>query len=329
MLQLDQRQLGASGLVVSSLGVGVWSWGDKTYWGYGKNYTREDVTRAYHACLDAGLNFFDSAEIYGSGASESLLGECSREDGRPIIIASKFAPLPNRFSARTLLRALDASLERLGVTHIDLYQIHFPYTVLKANDLMDALAEAVRSGKVRSVGVSNYSAELMHKAYARLARHELPLASNQVHYSLLHRNPESNGVLDVCRELNVALIAYSPLEQGLLTGKFRISNPDVILPGVMRRMQIRGFRNSERLKMEPLLQTMETIGQAHNKTISQVALNWLIAKDELIIPIPGAKNERQARENAGAMGWRLTSEEQSQIDLASRAWLPRSSGKSH
>lgn len=147
MLQLDQRQLGMSGMVVPSLGVGVWSWGDRGFWGYGRTHTRDDITQAYKTCLDAGLNFFDTAEIYGGGASERILGECIREGGRPVIIASKFAPLPTRFSADTLLRALDASLERLGVQTIDLYQIHFPYTLINFNKLMDALAKAVRSGK--------------------------------------------------------------------------------------------------------------------------------------------------------------------------------------
>ncbi len=319
MIQVDQRQLGASGLAVPSLGVGVWSWGDTRYWNYGQDHTREDVTRAYQACLGAGLNFFDTAEIYGSGNSERLLGECIREDGRPVIIASKFAPFPTRLSAHALLQALDASLERLGVQQIDLYQIHWPYTFLNVNDLMDTLAQAVHSGKVRAVGVSNYSAKLMRTAHARLARHDIPLTSNQVHYSLLHRNPESNGVLDACRELNVALIAYSPLEQGLLTGKYRISNPNVVLPGTMRRLQSPGFRRSQRLKMEPLMQTLETVGRAHDKTIGQVALNWLLCRDECVIPIPGAKNERQARENAGTIGWRLSPQEFAQIDQASRA----------
>src|SRR6516165_282897 len=217
MIQLDQRQLGTTGIVVPPMGVGVWSWGDKRFWGYGQDYNREDITQAYKACLDVGLNFFDTAEMYARGESERILGECVREDGRPVIIASKFAPLPNRLSARTLLKALDASLERLNVKTIDLYQIHWSYTFINAGALMDALAEAVRSGKVRAVGISNYGADLMRRAHARLARHDIPLASNQVHYNLLDRKPEKNGVLDACRELNMALIAYSPLEQGLLT----------------------------------------------------------------------------------------------------------------
>jgi aryl-alcohol dehydrogenase-like predicted oxidoreductase len=317
MLQLDQRQLGASGIVVPPMGVGVWSWGDRRFWGYGKDYTRDDIAQAYKACLDAGLYFFDTAEMYGGGESERILGKCAREDGRPVIIASKFAPLPNRLSARSLFKALDASLERLNVQTIDLYQIHWPYTLIGVDALMDALAEAVRSGKVRAVGVSNYGADLMRRAHARLARYDIPLASNQVHYSLLYRKPEKNGVLDACRELNVALIAYSPLEQGLLTGKYRVVAGQSISVTGPRRFT-RAFRTSQRRKLEPLLETMENIAKAHSKTIGQVALNWLLSKDECVIPIPGAKNVRQATENAGAIGWRLTSEEFKQIELASQ-----------
>ena len=320
MIQLDQRPLGASTVVVPALGVGIWSWGDKRIWGYGQNYTQDDVFQAYKTCLDAGLNFFDTAEMYGQGESERLLGECHRRDDRPIIIASKFAPLPSRFSARSLLTALDNSLERLGVQSIDLYQIHWPYTWLNMHELMDMLAEAVRSGKVRAVGVSNYSANQMHKAYERLARHDVPLASNQVHYSLLHRKPESNGVLATCRELNVALIAYSPLEQGLLTGKFRPNQPQSVQVSGPRRYS-RAFSAKRRQQMEPLFQAMETIAQAHGKTIGQVALNWLMTKDAHIIPIPGAKNMRQASENAGAIGWHLSEPEMCRIDQSAQEWL--------
>ena len=320
MIQVDQRPLGASGIVVPSLGIGIWSWGDRQFWGYGQDYTHEDISLAYKVCLDAGLNFFDTAEIYGSGMSERILGECVRADERPIVIASKFAPLPFRFSARSLLAALDRSLERLSVEHIDLYQIHWPYSIIGIQPLMDTLAEAVQSGKVRAVGVSNYSAAQMRQAYERLNRHEIPLASNQVHYSLLHRKPESNGVLAVCRELNVALIAYSPLEQGLLTGKYRVTLANALSVKGTRRLTPK-FRAAQLQKMEPLMETVAQIAQAHDKTCGQVALNWLLEKDEHIIPIPGAKNMRQAQENAGALGWRITPEEQSQLDAAAAPWL--------
>ena len=320
MIQIDQRQLGATTITVPALGVGVWSWGDTNFWNYGQSHTRADIDQAYKACLDAGLNFFDTAEIYGSGESERILGDCVRRDGRPAIIASKFAPLPIRLSPRTLLDALDKSLERLGMSQIDLYQIHWPYTLLSINSLMDALAQAYRAGKIRAIGVSNYSATQMRQAHARLARHGIPLASNQVHYNLLHRKPESNGVLAACRELNVALIAYSPLEQGLLTGKYRVSDTQAPQLTGARRF-IPTFSKAQRSKMEPLLQTMEPIARAHDKTMAQVALNWLLAKDESIIPIPGAKNARQAKDNAGAIGWRLTPEEQQRISNAAQAWL--------
>ncbi len=315
MIQLDQRQLGKSDIVVPALGVGVWSWGDKSTWGYGTSYTRADITQAYKACLDAGLNFFDTAEMYGGGESERILGECLREDGRPIVIASKFAPLPNRFSAARLLDALDATLARLGVPSIDLYQIHWPYTFLNKVALMDMMAKAYNAGKIRAIGVSNYNVKQMREAYTRLARYGIPLASNQVHYSLLHRKPEDNGVLDACRELDVALIAYSPLQQGLLTGKYR-AGQKITMTG-MRRF-LRAYGTAALNKIEPLLQTMETIAKARGKTTAQVALNWLLAKDEHIIPIPGAKNQRQANDNAGAIGWRLSEDEFRQIDQASR-----------
>jgi aryl-alcohol dehydrogenase-like predicted oxidoreductase len=222
MIQTEQRKLGASELVVPALGIGTMSWGERMM-GYGKTHTRDDVTQAYRACLDAGLNFFDTAEGYGMSENERLLGACRSRDDRPAIIATKyapaslFAPLPTRLSPYALLGALDRSLGRLGVERIDLYQIHFPTSPRR----VDALAEAVQTGKVCAVGVSNYSASLMRQAHAVLSRRGIALASNQVHYNLLHRYPETNGVLDACRELHVALIAYSPLEQGILTGKYR------------------------------------------------------------------------------------------------------------
>ncbi len=320
MIQLDQRQLGASPITVPALGVGVWSWGDTNFWNYGQSHTLEDIQQAYKACLDAGLNFFDTAEIYGSGESERILGACVRQDGRPVIIASKFAPLPYRLSAKTLLDALDKSLNRLGRDSIDLYQVHWPFTLLSISSLMDVLAQAYRSGRIRAIGVSNYNVNQMRQAHARLARHGIPLASNQVHYSLLHRKPESNGVLATCRELNVALIAYSPLEQGLLTGKYRVNDAQAPKLTGARRL-LPSFSTRQRTRIEPLLQVLEPIAQTHGKTIAQVSLNWLLSKDERIIPIPGAKNARQATDNAGAIGWRLTPEEQQAIASAAQQWV--------
>jgi aryl-alcohol dehydrogenase-like predicted oxidoreductase len=340
MLALDQRKLGASEITVPAMGVGLWSWGSKNIWGYGKSFTGEDINQAYRACLEAGLNFFDTAEAYGNGESERLLGQCRRQAGQPILIATKYAPVPMRSAPKDLRRSLDASLERLGVETVDLYQIHFPAVFGNLDALLDTMAEAVQAGKIRAVGVSNFSAALLRHAHTRLAQHGIPLASNQVRYSLLYRYPEVNGVLEVCRELNVALIAYSPLEQGILSGKFRHSTTkpafarqiarfadrfDIMrdrrgVPATFRQGFL-GIRDLRSEKLEPLFIVMERIAQAHDKTIAQVALNWLLTKDDCIIPIPGAKNYRQAHENAGAIGWRLTPEEHAEISQAEEACL--------
>jgi len=303
-------------LRVEPLGVETWAWVAKRLWGYGGDYGREDVTAAFHASLKRGVRLFDTAEIYGSGASEKIIGKLLKEgapSGPSPLVATKFAPLPYRFGPRSLLKALDGSLERLQVEAVDLYQIHFPSPLLKIEGLMDALAEAVKEGKARHVGVSNYGAAQMRRAHERLAGHDVPLASNQVHYSLLNRAPETNGVLDACRDLGVTLIAYSPLAQGLLTGKYA---PGARPPGLVRRLN-RSFGEANLRKIGPLLETLRRIGEAYDKTPSQVALNWLVTRRG-VLAIPGAKNERQARENAGSLGWSLSPEEIGELEVLSR-----------
>ena len=168
-----------------------------------------------------GLDLFDTAEVYGDGESEKILGCIVLRRGGQLAVATKFGLLPGR-DARTLPRALDASLRRLGLPRVDLYQIHWPdRSRASIDELMNGLANAVEAGKARAVGVSNFSANEMREAHAALARRGVPLASNQVHYSLMHRAPEVDGVLDACRELNVTLLAYSPLEQGHPVGQVR------------------------------------------------------------------------------------------------------------
>jgi aryl-alcohol dehydrogenase-like predicted oxidoreductase len=308
----------ANELNIAPLGVGAWAWGTTRLWGYGKEYNRSDVGRAFRASMAEGVTLFDTAEMYGSGASERIIGEMLREgafEGTPVI-ATKFAPLPYRLSARSLLKAVDKSLERLGIETIDLYQIHFPNPIFKINGLMDALAETVKAGKVRRVGVSNYGADQMKRAHDRLASHGVSLASNQVEYSLLQRAPETNGVLEACRDLGVTLIAYSPIAKGLLTGKY---GPGGDRPsGLVRRMG-RAFGEQNLKKIEPVLNILREIGEAHDKQPAQVALNWLITQRSTF-PIPGAKNELQARQNAGALGWEMTGEEAEKLQLATLGW---------
>jgi aryl-alcohol dehydrogenase-like predicted oxidoreductase len=308
----------ADELNVAPLGVGAWAWGTTRLWGYGKEYDRSDVGAAFRASMAEGVTLVDTAEIYGNGASERIIGEILREagfEGTPVI-ATKFAPRPYRLSARSLLKALDKSLERLGVETIDLYQIHYPNPIFKINSLMDALAETVRAGKVRRVGVSNYGADQMRRAHDRLASHGVSLASNQVEYSLFQRAPETNGVLEACRELGVTLIAYSPIAKGLLTGKY---GPGGDRPSGLMRREGRAFGEQNLKKIEPVVNILREIGEAHNKEPAQVALNWLITQRSTF-PIPGAKNEHQARQNAGALGWEMSGEEAEKLHLATLGW---------
>jgi len=314
----DKRFLGASKIEVSSIGIGTWAWGDQGMWQYGKSFTRYDIDEAFKTSLAAGINFFDTAEIYGKGESERIVGQLLKYYNSKVVIASKFAPLPLRLNAAELEKALDRSLFRLGLDQLDLYQIHWPYSLIKQEDLMKALVRVVKAGKVKAVGVSNYNAAQTRKAHTFLAGYGVPLASNQILYNLAHRKPESNGVLQTCRELNVAVIAYSPLAQGVLTGKYTGANAQKV-EGLRR---FRGaFRGGGSVELQSLVTQVKAVAQEKGKTPSQVALNWLMCKDELVIPIPGAKNQKQAEQNAGALGWRLSAEEVARLDEASKPFL--------
>ena len=290
------------------MGLGAWQWGDRVVWQYGHGYGDADVQQAFLASLNEGVRLVDTAEVYGNGRSEQLLGQFLKETDQPVLVATKFFPLPWRFRKNALPRALKGSLTRLGVESVDLYQIHWPTPLMSIDTMMDGLAECVKSGLTRTAGISNFSQTQMLAAYSSLARHNIPLASNQVHYSLLNRTVEKNGVLARCKELGVRLIAYSPIEKGLLSGKYNVDSPP---PGSRGRMYTNLLP-----RIGPLLKAMTEIGQDHGgKSNSQVALNWVICKGALVIP--GAKNAEQAEQNAGALGWKLTDQEVARLDEAS------------
>jgi len=287
------------------MGLGAWQWGDRIVWSYGQSHTDEDIRKAFDVSLNLGIRFIDTAEVYGSGYSERLLGKFLKETDQPLLIATKFFPWPWRFTKGSIPRALRGSLDRIGIEAVDLYHIHGPTPVMSVETMMEGMLECVKRGWTRTVGVSNFGQKRMLRAYSTLAQHGIPLASNQVHYSLLSREVEKNGTLARCKELGIRLIAYSPLEKGLLTGKYSSENPP---PGV------RGPQYGEMLKkLPPVLKLIQEIGQNHaGKAVSQVSLNWLICKGAL--PIPGAKNMRQAEENAGGAGWQMTEEEVTKLD---------------
>ncbi len=308
----DLITLGKTDIRITRLGLGCWQWGDRMMWSYGKTHTDRDIHEAYQATLSAGINFFDTAEIYGRGRSERLLGEYLREprpSAAPLVVATKFMPYPWRLHKGALHSALRASLKRLQLDRVDLYQIHFPFPPLPIATWANALADAVQAGMTRAVGVSNFNVAQMERAYEALARRGVALASNQVEYHLLDRYVERTGLVDLCHKLGVTVIAYSPLAKGLLTGKY---TPGSRLPGA------RGFvvRRAKLERIQPLIARLREIGQSHSgKTPAQVAINWLIAKGT--VPIPGAKNARQAAENAAALGWNLTPAEVSALEVES------------
>ncbi|OLP19259.1 2,5-didehydrogluconate reductase [Leptolyngbya sp. 'hensonii'] len=314
---MQTTTLGANGPTVPALCLGTWAWGDKLFWSYGKDYGAAEVRQAFDAAVHAGLTFFDTAEVYGPGTSEQLLGQFVKETGATVQIATKYGPLPWRLSGQAVKIALSKSLERLQAKQILLYQIHWPFAFLTSQKtLMNALADEVKLGRTIAVGVSNYSAAQMREAHQILADRGVRLASNQVRYSLLSRQVESQGTIAAARDLGVTILAYSPLAQGLLTGKYTAySKP----PAGARQFDTR-FGREGMDKIAPVTRLLRQIADLYGKTPAQVALNWLIAQGN-VIPIVGIKTAEQVRQNLGCLKWKMTAEELENLERASRPWL--------
>jgi aryl-alcohol dehydrogenase-like predicted oxidoreductase len=322
----DHYALGGSGVTVLPLGVGTWAWGDRATWGmggYDTELTAESIREAWDASIDAGVTLFDTAEVYGGGESERIIGRLLAGDpGRAAsaVVATKFMPSPWKLQVeRALLASLRASLDRLGLPAVDLYQIHGPISLRSHAALAEALAAAHQAGLVRAVGVSNYSVKETGAMVGALEARGMRLATNQIEFSLLRRLPETSGLLSACAELGVVPLAYSPLGQGRLTGKYSAANP----PRGNRQ-----FSNHPMEVVDRVVTELRAIGEKHGgKLPGQVALNWVMAKGA--VPIPGAKTRHQAEENAGALGWSIDDEDLARLDgialagirnLRSRFW---------
>lgn len=317
MQPVEKRRLGNTDIEVTPIGQGCWQFSGKgiTVSGWWRAPPQEEVDKIVKASLDGGINWFDTAEMYGRGASERALATalCKASMEYSVIIATKWLPLFR--TARNIPRTIDTRLGCLSPCKIDLYQIHLPFAFSSVEAQMDAMVALVKEGKIRSVGVSNFSAVKMRRAQAALARHGLPLASNQVEFNLINRDPEKNGVLATARELNITLIAYSPLAQGLLTGKFH-KNPELVksLPFIRKRSLGRRIEKSR-----ALVNTLEEIAASHNCTASEVALSWTVNfHGETIVAIPGATKLEHVRQNVGALTLKLTPEEMAKLDGQSR-----------
>ena len=293
------------------LGIGTWAWGDKLVWGYGNSYSEADIREAFKVCVGGGIRFFDSAEVYGQGKAETILGELCAQEDEEFVIATKMMPFPWRLFHNSLKFALQNSLRRLRVNQVQLYQMHWPLPPVKVDTWMDRMAEVVDAGMVKAVGVSNYTLEQTITAHEALKKRGLRLASNQVEYHLLERRIEQNGLMEYCLEEGIKIIAYSPLAMGILTGKYTPENP----PAGTRAAQ---YNRSYLEKIQPLIKTLTRIGNdADGKSAGQVAINWCIQKGTL--PIPGVKNAAQAVQNLGAIGWQLDAEEMALLDEVSLA----------
>jgi len=302
---MEFKELGRSGIKVSAIGLGTWQWGSRE-WGWGRGYGRGEVLDTFRKALDLGVNFVDTAEIYGRGKSEELVGEAIREHRNEVVIATKVWPM-NLTSGR-IMRAADRSLRRLGVDVIDLYQIHWPNPLFPIRGTMKSMKKLVQAGKIRSVGISNFNLGQMKTAQEALA--PLDLASNQVRYNLLDRGIESS-LLPYAEESKTTIIAYSPLAFGLLTGRYTPeSKPTSLIQATNYK-----FSKTNLTRLSSLLRVITEIATEHNKTPSQVALNYLVTK-LCVIAIPGAKRPEHVADSAGAADWRLSENEVTRLTTA-------------
>ncbi len=304
-------------LFMPTMGCGTWAWGNRLLWGYDESMDSQ-LQEVFNLCVSNGVTLFDTGDSYGTGKlngrSEMLLGKFTSEyqgaNQENICLATKLAPYPWRLTRKAMFKAGQASAQRFG-RNIDLVQMHWStgnYFPLQEWQLLDGLGDLYEQGLVKGVGLSNYGPKRLRKVYQRFSDRGISITTLQVQYSLLSTYPVTElDLKEVCDELGIKLIAYSPLALGLLTGKYSVKdNLPTGLRGWVCKQILPGARS--------LLDCLAAVAQSRNKTMSQVAINWCISKGT--IPIPGAKNPEQAKQNIGAIGWQLDSGEVTELDKA-------------
>ena len=292
----------AGGARVSAIGVGTWQFGSRE-WGYGPVYAGKVAGDIVKRALELGVNLIDTAEVYGFGRSERIVGEAIRGRRDRVFLATKIFPAGLPFM---IARRARASARRLGVDRIDLYQQHWPNPLFPTRSVMRHMRRLVEDGLVRHVGVSNFSLRGWQESELALGG---PVLSNQVQFSLVHRQPELELVPWAQREGRI-VIAYSPLGQGLLSGKYQQATPTNL------RRARREFSAESRARLEPLIGALREIGARHGATPAQVSLAWLIRKPN-VVAIPGASSVKQLEENVAAGDVDLTDEEAARLDSLS------------
>ncbi|MBN1791453.1 MAG: aldo/keto reductase [Bacteroidales bacterium] len=313
------RPLGRTGMMVTPIGLGCWQFSKQKNLA-GKFWpTLEDnlIDKVVSLSLEGGINWFDTAEVYGNGASERALSRALQSAGKKpgeILIATKWWPM-FRF-ASNISKTIDARTEALVPYPIDLYQVHQPWGFSNETSEMVAMAELLEKKLIKNIGVSNFSAQKMKNAWETLDKKGIALATNQVPYSLLNRRIESNGVMDLAKKLGITIIAYSPLAQGLVTGKFH-DNPE-LLKNIGFRKYSSLFKPRGLEKSKPVITLVKEMALKYNVSSSQVALNWLIHyHGTSVVAIPGATKENHVKENTGAMSFRLSDEDMVKLDKVS------------
>ncbi len=317
------RFIGKTNLKVTPIGLGCWQFSKQNNLA-GKFWpTLEDnvIEKVVSLSLDGGVNLFDTAEIYGNGASERALSKALQAAGKKpgeIFIATKWWPMFH--FASNISKTIDERIKALSPYPIDLYQVHQPWGFSNEKNEMKAMADLLDRKLIKNIGVSNFSAQQMKNAWETLDKKGIPLASNQVMYNLLNRKIESNGVLEMAKKLGMTIIAYSPLAQGLVTGKFH-DNPE-LLNNIGFRKYRSQFKSKGLEKSKPLVKLIKELALKYNVTPSQIALNWLINyHGDTIIAIPGATKETHAQENTVAMTFRLSDEDMARLDKESAIFL--------
>lgn len=297
---MKYRKLGSSGIEVSVVGLGCWQFSAAGW----KGVTDENSVAAVHAALDLGINLFDTAEGYGDGKSEEVLGEALKGRREKAVIATKVSH--NHLRQDDLARSLDASLKRLGTDHVDLYQVHWPTKRIPIEETMEAMLRAKEAGKIRAIGVSNFDREQLAKALECG-----PVDSLQPPYSLYWRFIEAD-VLPLCVERNVAVLCYAPLAQGLLTGRYR---PETPLETGTARSQNFLFKNREvYLKACEVAERIGGIAEKHGATTAQVSLAWLLSRPGVTSVLAGTRTPEHIRDSAGTAEVELSEEELDRID---------------
>jgi aryl-alcohol dehydrogenase-like predicted oxidoreductase len=296
------RFVEAGGVRLSAIGLGTWQFGSRE-WGYGRDFESRIAVPIVRRALELGINLVDTAEVYGFGRSERIVGEAIRGRREEVFVATKLFPVGLAFMTERRVRA---SARRLGIDRIDLYQQHWPSPLFPPRSVMPRLRRLVEQGVLGHVGVSNFSLGGWQECERALGG---PVLSNQVRFSLVSRDPERDLVPWAARAGRI-VIAYSPLGQGLLSGKYRDS-----APANFRRF--RGdFRSAGRRRRIPLIDALADMARRHGCTAAQVALAWLIQKPN-VVAIPGASSVRQLEENAAAADVTLPDADISELDSLS------------